>query len=82
MNVLALSCGISTMKCQVIAADLHAIRSDSDRRLARAQLTGLGDKQFNVTDRRVNFRLEPLDEVGMKGNAREVGRDGIDNGAR
>ncbi len=70
------------MKCQVIAADLHAIRSDSDRRLARASIDRLGDKQFNVKHRRVSFRLEALYEVGMMGNAREVGRDGIDNGAR
>src|SRR3989304_2933821 len=42
MNVLVLNCGSSTVKFQLIATDLDAIRDGADRRLARGGIERLG----------------------------------------
>lgn len=42
MNILVLNCGSSTVKFQLIATDLDAIKSDDDRRLARGSIERLG----------------------------------------
>src|SRR5919107_2797692 len=42
MNVLVLNFGSSTVKFQLIATDLEAIKSDADRRLARGQIERVG----------------------------------------
>jgi acetate kinase len=42
MNVLVLNFGSSTVKFQLIATDLEAIKTDADRRLARGQIERVG----------------------------------------
>jgi acetate kinase len=42
MNVLVLNCGSSTVKFQLIATDLEAIRQGADRRLGRGMIERLG----------------------------------------
>jgi acetate kinase len=42
MNILVFNCGSSTVKFQIIATDLEAIKSDSDRRLAKGSVERLG----------------------------------------
>ena len=42
MNVLVLNFGSSSVKFQLIATDLEAIKSDADRRLARGQIERVG----------------------------------------
>jgi acetate kinase len=42
MNVLVLNCGSSTVKFQLIATDLEAIKHDADRRLGRGSIERLG----------------------------------------
>lgn len=42
MNVLVLNCGSSTVKFQLIATDLEAIKKDADRRLARGSIERIG----------------------------------------
>lgn len=42
MNVLVLNFGSSSVKFQLIATDLDAIKSDADRRLARGQIERVG----------------------------------------
>jgi acetate kinase len=42
MNILVLNCGSSSVKFQLIATDLDAIKSDADKRLARGAIERLG----------------------------------------
>lgn len=42
MNILVLNCGSSTIKFQIIATDLDAIRSNTDKRLAKGVIERLG----------------------------------------
>jgi acetate kinase len=44
MNVLVLNCGSSSLKFQVIATDMEAIRASSDRQLARGVVERIGSQ--------------------------------------
>jgi acetate kinase len=61
MNVLVLNCGSSTVKFQLIATDLDAIKTNSDRRLARGSVERLGGEAI--------FTLQAVDQPPRKSSA-------------
>jgi acetate kinase len=61
MNVLVLNCGSSTVKFQLIATDLEAIKNNKDRRLARGSIERLGGEAI--------FTLQAGDETPRKSTA-------------
>src|SRR5580658_8017735 len=66
MNVLVLNSGSSSLKFQLIATDLERIKKNSDQRLCRGLIEGIGHEatvSVNIDDKPKNTFTKPLADL-------------------